>query len=66
LHSQRRSNERSRGEKFFVVINCSSRPFFGTIEAAGQFEDVTPRLEDSKPAVPAFPVLFLDAWGFAF
>jgi hypothetical protein len=47
-----------------VAINCSSRPFLGTIEAAGQFEDVTPQLDGSKQAAPALPALSLDAWGF--
>jgi hypothetical protein len=27
------------------------------VEAAGAFEDVTPRLDDSKPAVPALPAV---------
>jgi len=55
---------RGAGEEFLIAINCSSRPFFGTVEAAGQFEDVTPRLDDSKPTAPALPALSLDAWGF--
>ena len=55
---------RGGGEEFLVAVNCSSRPFFGTVEAVGQFEDVTPRLDESEPAVPALPVLSLDAWGF--
>jgi cyclomaltodextrinase / maltogenic alpha-amylase / neopullulanase len=55
---------RGGGEEFLVAINCSSRPFFGTVEAAGQFVDVTPRLDDGKAAAPALPVLSLDAWGF--
>ena len=55
---------RGGGEEFFVAVNCSSRPFFGTVEVAGQFEDVTPRLDDKQTAVPALPVLSLDAWGY--
>ncbi len=55
---------RAAGEQFLVAVNCSSRPFFGTVEAAGQFEDMTPRLGDSKPAPTALPALSLDAWGF--
>ena len=38
---------RGGGEKFLVAINCSSRPFFGTIEAARQFEDVTARRQQA-------------------
>ena len=55
---------RGGGEEFFVAVNCSNRPFFGTVEVAGQFEDVTPRLDDKQAALPALPVLSLDAWGF--
>lgn len=55
---------RGGGEEFLVAINCSSRPFFGAVDAAGQFDEVTPLLDGSKPAVPALPVLSLDAWGF--
>jgi len=55
---------RSGSEEFLVAINCSNRPFFGTVEATGQFEDVTPQMEGSKPAVPALPALSLEAWGF--
>ena len=55
---------RDAGEEFLIAINCSSRPFFGTVEAGGQFEDVTPQLDGSKPAAPALPSFSLDAWGF--
>jgi len=57
-------NRRGGGEEFLVAINCSSRPFFGTVEAVGQFEDVTPRLDDRERAVAALPVLSLEAWGY--
>ncbi|MBZ5728453.1 MAG: DUF3459 domain-containing protein [Acidobacteriia bacterium] len=49
------------GEEFLIAINCSSRPFFGTVEAAGRFSDVTP---GRRTAAVALPVLSLDAWGF--
>jgi len=55
---------RGGGEEFLAAINCSSRPFSGTVEAAGAFEDLTPQLGDGKAAAPALPALSLDAWGF--
>jgi cyclomaltodextrinase len=57
-------NRRGGGEEFLVAINCSSRPFFGTVESVGQFEDVTPRLDDRERAAATMPVLSLEAWGF--
>ncbi|HLJ47988.1 MAG TPA: alpha-amylase family glycosyl hydrolase [Bryobacteraceae bacterium] len=54
---------RGSGEEFVIAINCSNEPFFGTIEAAGPFEDVTPHYGQKK-AVMALPALSLDAWGF--
>lgn len=54
---------RGGGEEFLVAINCSNRPFFGTVEASGQYEDVTP--EGNKfESTTALPVLSLEAWGF--
>ena len=49
------------GEEFLVAVNCSSRPFFGTVEAAGAFEDVTP---GRRAGTVALPALSLEAWGF--
>jgi glycosidase len=54
---------RSGGEEFLVAVNCSSRPFFGTIEASGQFDDVTPEGNRLKTAT-ALPAASLEAWGF--
>ena len=54
---------RGEGEEFLVTVNCSNRPFFGTIEASGQFEDVTPQMGRAVSAA-ALPVVSLDAWGF--
>jgi len=52
---------RGGGEEFLIAVNCSSRPFFGAVEAAGGFIEVTP---GSRPAVVGLPALSLDAWGF--
>jgi cyclomaltodextrinase / maltogenic alpha-amylase / neopullulanase len=54
---------RGAGEEFLVAVNCSSRPFFGTIEASGQFDDVTPEGNRFKTAT-ALPAVSLEAWGF--
>lgn len=55
---------RGGGEEFLVAINCSNRPFFGTVEAGGQFDDLTPQMDNRKPADAALPALSLDAWGY--
>jgi cyclomaltodextrinase len=69
---------RTTNEEVLVVINLSSRPFFGSVEAAGgvAFVDVTP---DVAPPLPpdapaperasrkravALPAISLDAWGY--
>jgi glycosidase len=54
---------RGGGEEFLVAVNCSSRPFFGTIEASGQFDEVTPEGNRFKTAT-ALPAASLEAWGF--
>lgn len=54
---------RGGGEEFLVAVNCSSRPFFGTIEASGQFDEVTPEGNRLKTAT-ALPAVSLEAWGF--
>ena len=54
---------RGAGEEFLVAVNCSNRPFFGTIEASGQFDDVTPEGNRFKTET-ALPTVSLEAWGF--
>jgi len=58
-----------------VAINMSNAPFFGSIEAGGNFEEITP---DIAPPLPpdddkmkakskpnaALPVLTLDSFGY--
>lgn len=57
------SRRDDKGE-FVIVVNCSNRPFVGTVEAAdgSKYRDVTPGMKDKRPA--ALPTVSLDAWGF--
>ncbi len=54
---------RGGGEEFLIAINCSNRPFFGSVEAAASFDDVTPQYGQKKADL-ALPALSLEAWGF--
>ena len=49
-------------ETFLVAVNLSSRPFSGTVDAAGNYSDVTP--PPLKQAAVNLPSLTLDAWGW--
>jgi cyclomaltodextrinase len=49
-------------EEFLVAVNMSNRPFTGTVEASGNYTDVTRGADESRPV--ALPALSLDAWGF--
>ena len=59
------------GEEILVAVNMTSAPFFGTVEAAGSFEEITPDLKATAAngaAVPAksgavvgLPSISLDA-----
>jgi len=65
----------SGSEEILVAINMSNAPFFGTMEASGNFEEITP---DIAPPLPpdddkmkakskpnaALPVLTLDSFGY--
>lgn len=69
---------RANDEEVLVVINLSSRPFFGSVEVAGgsAFADVTPEvgppLPPDAPApervarkrAVALPTVSLEAWGY--
>ena len=71
---------RTKTEEVLVAINCSNRPFLGSIEIANgtAFEDTTPDVAqplrpDAPPAereararVNSLPVVQLDAWGYRF
>jgi glycosidase len=51
------------GESLVVVVNLSSVPFSGAVEApAGDYRDITPAT--SAGAAKALPALFLAPWEF--
>jgi cyclomaltodextrinase len=52
---------KSANEEILVVINLTNAPFFGSVEASGNFEDVTPNAEKKSTGLP---VVALDAFGF--
>jgi cyclomaltodextrinase / maltogenic alpha-amylase / neopullulanase len=69
---------RAPDEEILVAVNFSSRPFFGSVEAAGApgYVDVTPNVGAPLPPdifnppqvtvkrTPGLPVIALDAWGY--
>jgi hypothetical protein len=66
---------REGSEEILVAINTSGLPFVGTIEAAGNFEDVTPNVgapllpgqsapDMTKKANVALPAIALDSWSY--
>mgnify|MGYP003393200628 FL=1 len=64
-------SRRSGNEEFIVAINMSSAPFFGSVEASGAFEDVTPQIGQPMPpddekakARVGLPALSLEGFGF--
>ncbi len=60
---------RDSREEILVAINLSNRPFTGTIEANGNYTDITPNLaEEGKgnPRPVGLPAISLDAYGFRF
>ncbi len=68
-------SRRSGNEEMLVAINMSSTPFFGSVEANGNFEDITPNIgqplppddEKAKIATRAnvgLSTLSLDGFGF--
>ncbi|MFN8573312.1 MAG: alpha-amylase family glycosyl hydrolase [Gemmatimonadaceae bacterium] len=52
---------RDAGEEFLVAINMSNRPFAGTVEANGTFEEIPLLAAQGGPI--GLPALALDAWG---
>jgi cyclomaltodextrinase / maltogenic alpha-amylase / neopullulanase len=58
---------KSGNEELLVAINMSNQPFFGAVEALGNYEEITPNIVDDKMkmnANSALPTLSLDAFGF--
>lgn len=51
----------SGSEEIIVAINLTSAPFFGSIEAAGNFEEITP---DSERKTVGLPSLSLESFGY--
>jgi glycosidase len=60
------------GEEVAVAINCSSRPFVGSIEIANgpAFKDITPDFSQSAPGpgsqvrINSLPTVRIEAWGY--
>jgi cyclomaltodextrinase / maltogenic alpha-amylase / neopullulanase len=52
---------KSGTEELLVAINMTSSPFFGSIEASGNFEDITPNVENKQVGLPA---ISLEGFGF--
>jgi len=66
---------KSGGEEILVAINLTNTPFFGSIEASGNYEEITPNIgqplppDDDKAKTKSnnnigLPTLSLDAFGF--
>ena len=66
---------RSGAEEILVAINMTNAPFFGSVEANGNYEEITPNIgqplpPDDEKAKPAgrssvgLPALALDGFGF--
>jgi glycosidase len=52
---------KSGNEEILVAINMSGAPFFGSVEASGNFEEVTPNIERKTVGLPT---LSMDSYGF--
>ena len=52
---------KSGNEEILVAINMTSYPFFGSVEANGNFEDITPNIENKQVGLPS---LSLEGFGF--
>ena len=60
---------KSGNEEMLVAINMTSAPFFGSVEAGGDYEEITPQIyaPNQSAAVKtnaAIPALALDSFGF--
>jgi glycosidase len=59
---------KSGNEEIIVAINMTNAPYFGSVEAGGNFEEITPNIaapNDNKTKTnSALPILTLDAFGY--
>ncbi len=59
---------KSGNEEILVAINMSNQPFFGAVEASGNYEEITPNIADDSPKPKMMSTglagLSLDAFGF--
>jgi glycosidase len=56
---------RDASEDIVVAINATNRPFMGTVEASGEYNEITPPTARARGATAAsLPAISLDAWGF--
>lgn len=56
---------RAGNEEILVAINLSNTPFFGSVEATGNHEEITPNIGQAiKKSNVGLPALNLDAHGF--
>jgi cyclomaltodextrinase / maltogenic alpha-amylase / neopullulanase len=54
-------SRKSGNEEVLVAINMTSSPFFGSVEASGNFEDITPNVENKQVGLPT---ISLEGFGF--
>lgn len=68
-------SRRSGTDELLIAVNMTNAPFFGSIEASGNYEEITPNIgsplppDDEKSKMPAkanvaIPTLSLDGFGF--
>lgn len=57
---------KSGAEEILVAINTTNQPFFGAVEAAGNYTEITPNLSNDKTKTMnnGLPSLSLDSFGF--
>jgi cyclomaltodextrinase len=55
---------RDASEDLLVALNMSNRPYMGTVEASGEYNEITPQSARARgAAAAALPAVSLDAWG---
>jgi cyclomaltodextrinase / maltogenic alpha-amylase / neopullulanase len=63
-------SRKAGNDEVLVAINMTNTPFFGSVEASGNYEDITPNIGDpsdaklNTPRATALPSLSLDSFGF--